>query len=84
MCCYFNDIIKLEDFDLDNVLIGEKSHENILFFDISYKILINPKPLHIRFDTIDGFIRIYDRTRYLTLFGTEKYEAIYDRIRYPR
>ena len=29
----------------------------------------------------DGFIRIYDGTRYLTLFGSEKY-AIYNRIRY--
>ena len=30
---------------------------------------------------IDGIIRIYDRTRYLTLFGSEEYEAIYNRIR---
>ena len=29
-CFYFDDIIKLEDFDLDNILIDEKSHENIL------------------------------------------------------
>ena len=29
-CYYFDDIIKLEDFDLDNILIDEKSHENIL------------------------------------------------------
>ena len=26
-CYYFNDIIKLEDFDIDNILIDEKSHE---------------------------------------------------------
>ena len=31
---YFDDIIKLEDFDIDNVLINEKSHENILIYDI--------------------------------------------------
>ena len=37
MCYYFNDIIKVEDLDLDNVLIDEKSHENILIYDISYK-----------------------------------------------
>ena len=36
-CYYFNDIIKLEDFDFDNILIDEKSHENILIYDISYK-----------------------------------------------
>ena len=26
-CYYFDDIIKLEDFDIDNILIDEKSHE---------------------------------------------------------
>ena len=76
--CYCLDgIIKLEDVDLDNILIGEESHENILIYNISYKILIDPKPLRIRFIEIDGFIRIYDETRYLTLFGPEKYDAIY-------
>ena len=34
---YFDDITKLEDLDLDNILIGKKSHENILIYDISYK-----------------------------------------------
>ena len=38
--------------------------------------------LRIRFDEIDGSIRIYDGIRYLTLFRSEKYEAIYNRIRY--
>ena len=41
MCYYFDDIIKLENFDLDNVLIDEKSDENILIYDISYKTLID-------------------------------------------
>ena len=27
---YFDDIIKLEDFDIDNILVDENSHENIL------------------------------------------------------
>ena len=53
-----------------------------MIYDISYKTLIGLKPLRIRFDKIDGFIRIYDGTRYLTLFCSEKYDAIYDRIRY--
>ena len=53
-----------------------------MIYDISYKTLIGSKPLRIRFDKIDGFIRIYDRTRYLTLFGSEKHNAIYDKIRY--
>ena len=36
----------------------------------------------IKIDKIHGLIRIYDWSRYLTLFGSEKYDAIYDRIRY--
>ena len=35
-----------------------------------------------RFDKIVENIRIYDGTRYLSLFDTKKYDAIYDRIRY--
>ena len=81
-CYYFNDIIEIEDFDLDNILIGEKSYESILFYNISYKSLIDTKPLRIRFDKIDWFIRVYDGTRYLVLFGSEKYDFIYNRIRY--
>ena len=50
--CYFNfnDIIKLEGFDIDHILIDEKSHENILFYEISYKTLIGSKQCRIRFD----------------------------------
>ena len=33
-CYYFDDIIELEDFNLDNTLIEEKSNENILIYDI--------------------------------------------------
>ena len=59
----------------------EKSYENILIYDISYKTLIGPKPLRIRFNQIDGFIRVCDGARSLVLFGPEKYDAIYNRIR---
>ena len=40
------------------------------------------KPLRISFDKIDGFIKIYDGTRYLILLSPERYDAIYDRIGY--
>ena len=69
---YFDDIIKLEDFDFNNILIDEKLYENILIYDILYKTLISSKLLHIRFDETDGYTRIYDGTKYLTLFGFEK------------
>ena len=82
MCYYFINIIKIEDFDLDNILIDEKSYKNILVYDILYKSLIDSKPLCTRFIEIDGFIRVYDGTRYLVIFGSEKYESIYNGIRY--
>ena len=72
----------MEDSDISNILINEKSHKNILIYNISYKTLIDPKLLRIRFSKIDRFIRIYDGFRYLTLFDTEIYVAIYNRIRY--
>ena len=40
------------------------------------------KPLWIRFDKVDGVIKIYAGTRYLELFGSRIYNAIYDRIHY--
>ena len=43
--------------------------------------MIGTKPLRIRFNKISGFIKIYDGTRYLTLFVSETYDAIYNRIK---
>ena len=39
---------------------------------MTYKTLTGAKPLRIGLDKIDGFIRVYDGTRYLVLFGDEK------------
>ena len=41
---YFYNIIKIEDFDFDNILLHEKLGENILICDISNKTLIGAKP----------------------------------------
>ena len=38
MCYYFDDIVKLEDFDLHNILRHEKSHENILILTFHAKL----------------------------------------------
>ena len=59
-----------------------KNHTNIFSFMTLYKTLIGPIPLRIRFNKEDGFIRICDGTRYLKFFGSEKYDAISNRIRY--
>ena len=78
---YFDDIIKIKDFDFD-VLLHGKSCKNISVYNISYKTLIGTKSLRIQLDKEDGFIRVYDGGKYLVSFGTEKYHAIYNRIRY--
>ena len=62
MLFYFSDIIKFEDFDFNNILINEKVYKNILIYNILYRALIGPKPQHIRFDKINGFIRVYNVT----------------------
>ena len=36
--------------------MDEKLYENILIYDVSYKTLIGAKPLHIRFDKVDGLL----------------------------
>ena len=72
----FDYIIKFEDFDLDDI----RNYFSVN--KISCKTLVCAKPLHIRFDKIYGFIRVYVGTRYLLLFDSEIYDLIYYRIRY--
>ena len=42
--------------------------------------MVDAKSLRIRFDKIDAFIRVYDGTRCLVLFGKEKCNFVYNRI----
>ena len=82
MLLFFDDIIKIEGFDFDNILLDKELHVNILIYGISYKILIGTKPLRIRLDKVDWLNIVYDATGYLALFGSEKYDFIYNIIRY--
>ena len=52
------------------------------FMAFHIKTSFGSKPLSIRFDKVDEFIRVYKGIRYLVLFGPEKVDAIYDKIRY--
>ena len=79
---YFDDIIKIEDFDFHNMLFDEKSYKNIVIYDILYKNLIGEKPLRIIFDKVNEYIGVYDGTKYLILFDREKYDAISNRTGY--
>ena len=75
-CYHFDNIIKIKDIDFDNILLDEKSYENILIYGISYKTFMGVKPLRIRFDKVYGVIKICDGTRYLELFDSWIYNRI--------
>ena len=47
---YFKDIIKVKNFDFDNILLHKISYRNILTYDISQETLIGAKLLRIMFD----------------------------------
>ena len=90
-CYYFDDIMISISWDIDidtdfsRILLDEKiykeKNENILIYDISYKTSTGAKPLRIRYDKIDGFIKIHNKIRFLVLFD-EWCDKICDRIKY--
>ena len=53
-----------------------------IIYDISYKTFMGANSSRIKYDKIDGFIKTYDGSRYLILFGPKRYDAIYDGIKY--
>ena len=67
---YFDDIMKVEDIDFDNILLDEKSYENTLVYNILYKTFMGAKSFRIKFDKVYGVSKMYDGTRYLELFGS--------------
>ena len=70
--------MRVEDIDFYYILLDEKTHGNILIYNISYKTFMGAKDLCIRFDNV----HINKKTRYLVLFGHRIYNAIYDKINY--
>ena len=61
--------MKVDDSNVDNILLDEKSYENILVHNILYKTFMNAKPLQIRSDKLEGIIEIHGGIRYLELFN---------------
>ena len=57
-CYYFDDIIKDIYINFSDILLDEKLYEKISVYDISYKSSTSPKPLRVRFDKIDEFVRV--------------------------
>ena len=51
--------MEVENINVDRMLLDEKSYQNILFHDISYKTFIGEKSLRIRFNKVNGLIYDY-------------------------
>ena len=49
-CYYFEETIKIKDFDINNFLIDQKPYRSTLVYNISWKSLIDLNILCIRFD----------------------------------
>ena len=82
-CYYLDDIIHDIDINFSHILLDEKLYENIPVYDILYKTSTGPKPLHIRFDKMDGFIRACGgEFRHLVLFYYGLIDKICDKIKY--
>ena len=87
---FFYDLMRASDrdtdIDLSDILLDEKlykeKHENILGYDISYKTSMSAKPLLIRYDEIDGFIKVHNGIKYLVLLDCSWFDKICDRIKY--
>ena len=47
-----------------------------------YKTLIDGKPLRLIFNKVDGFIEDYGGSKYLALFGSKKYNSIFNRMKF--
>ena len=61
---------------------AKKSLENFLIYDVANKTPNGTKPFRIVFNKVEEDIRKYS-SKYLALFhSNEKYERIFDRVRY--
>ena len=73
-CYYFDDRIN-NNIPFDNILLDEKSCENILIY-VAHKtpqnIPYSEKPWHITFNKVEGYIKKYDSTKYLALFHSDE------------
>ena len=75
---FLNDIINIENFDLNNIKIDEKSYKNILIYyigcvtikDSKYIKIYSVNPLHLIFRNVNGYFEEINKSKYLTLVPT--------------
>ena len=82
---YFNDIIKIKNFDPNNIKIDKKSYKNILIYYIGYMTTKNStyvkiysvNPLYLIFSNVNEYFEKINKSKYLTLVpGDESKEKI--------
>ena len=79
----FDYIINGSKINLSNILLDKKLYENLSGYNIWYKTPACPKPLHIRFNKLDGFIVSVDgRVEHLILFDYGLFNEICDKMKY--
>ena len=54
---FFNDIISIKNFDLNNIEIDEKSYKNILIYYISYVTIKDSK--YVKINTVNHLYLIF-------------------------
>ena len=80
---YFDDKIHGIVINFRDILLDEKLYEDNLVYGISYKTSTSPKPLHIRFDKLDGFLRVRgNEFRHLLLFDYGLFDENGGKIKY--
>ena len=77
---YFNDIIKIKNFDFGNMLLDENSYGNILVHDILYKTLIGAKPLCIMFGENKYYLQVYLNNYAYKTVSTQRVDYLEDNI----
>ena len=59
-CYYFDDLIIMENFDFDNILLNEKSYGSILIYKTLSKTLTSEKLLRIIYNKVhESVVAIY-------------------------
>ena len=56
-------IFNINDIDQGNILLEERSCENILIYEVAYKTPYGAKLLCINFDKVDRYTRKYSGTK---------------------
>ena len=77
---FFDDIIHIKDFDLNNIKIDEKSYKNILIYyiacvtikDSKYVKFNSVNPLHLMFNKMNGYFEEINENKCLTLVPTNE------------